>query len=144
MTVLVPTGAQGEGRSVGAARAAPASSSRTGSDGWIESRAFDLSFFVLVPLVTLPIVLLEIAGLRKFAALGFGLAITHYLSTLTFYVWDENHPHHRAHWVRIYAGPLILIGIYAVLVVFRVPLIIQWAIFFWNTYHVARQNCGIA
>ncbi len=38
---------------------------------------------------------------------------------------------------------MILAAVYFLLVGFHVPYVIQLALFFWNTWHVARQNNGI-
>jgi hypothetical protein len=111
---------------------------------WIVSPAFDLALLVWVPLLTLPIVagiyfslpLLVIGG-------GVTLAFAHYGSSLSFYFWRENHEYHRRRWLAFYAGPLILAAIYFLLLGFRIPYVIQFVLFFWNTFHVARQNCGI-
>jgi hypothetical protein len=110
---------------------------------WIESPQFDLGFFILAPLVTLPIVLGTTFGIGFLAALGVILAFPHYFSSLAFYFWDENREYHRARWVPFFAGPVLLAALYGLMIAFRVPVVIQCAIFFWNTWHVARQSCGI-
>jgi len=125
------------------ALARPATSLRTAAAHWIEAPAFDLVFFTLAPLVTLPIILAYSMGSRLALVAGFLLAYPHYLSTFTFYLWDENRPRHRERWVAFIAGPAVLAITFVLLVVFRVPLVIQVALFAWNTYHVARQSAGI-
>ncbi|HUO85529.1 MAG TPA: hypothetical protein VM534_10490, partial [Thermoanaerobaculia bacterium] len=111
---------------------------------WIVSPGFDLLLLVFVPLLTLPI----IAGMYfqiPLLAIGGGvtLAFAHYGSSLSFYFWEENHEYHRKRWLAFYAGPLILAAIYLLILGFRIPYAIQFVLFFWNTFHVARQNCGI-
>lgn len=110
---------------------------------WIESAPFDLTFFVLSPLLTLPIVFASLYGVRLVPALGFLLAFAHYLTTFTFYLWDDNREVHRARWAAFFAGPLAITAVFVVLVGAGVPLVIQFVIFFWNVFHVARQSCGI-
>ena len=113
------------------------------SRNWIESPGYDLTFFILVPLLTLPIVLLELLGLRYMIVLGFMLAFAHYLSTFTFFFWDENRTYYKTRWLAFFGGPLLLIVLYSTIVTFRIPLVVPFLILTWNTYHVARQSCGI-
>ena len=117
---------------------------RTEASGWIESPGFDLVFLVFAPLVTLPImaaIYLQIPALVIIGGLTLGFA--HYSSTLSFYFWDENRDYLRKRWLAFYAGPIIILAAYLLVIGFHVPHVIQLGIFFWNTYHVARQNCGI-
>jgi hypothetical protein len=111
---------------------------------WIHSPAFDLPFFLLVPLVTLPMVFAILAGVgaRWFLLLGFVLAIAHYASTFTFFLWDDNRERHRQRWLAFFGGPVVIVGLFFLLVWLRSPLL-QLALLFWNTYHVARQSAGI-
>ncbi len=112
--------------------------------GWIASPAFDLSLLIFAPLVTLPIMAGYVFGNRLLALGGaLTLAFAHYLSSAAFYFWDENKDYHRQRWMAFYAGPLILAAVYSLLIIARVPYIVQVALFFWNAVHVARQNCGI-
>ena len=112
--------------------------------GWIESPAFDVFLLILAPLVTLPIIagfyyripLLAIGG-------GLTLAFAHYASSIPFYFWQESREYHRARWLAFFAGPVIIAVIYCLLLGFQVPFVIQFILFFWNTWHVARQNAGI-
>ncbi len=112
--------------------------------GWIVSPAFDLLLLIFVPLLTLPVLAGYYLGYRT---LAFGATITlafaHYCSSFIFYFWDENKAYHRQRWLAFFAGPFVLAGIYFVLVLTGVPYIIATVLFFWNTFHVARQNCGI-
>lgn len=122
------------------ARAAPVLSS---AGLWIQSAGFDLGFFTLTPLLTLPLVLGALYVHNVFALVGFVLAFAHYLSSFSFYLWDENRPRHRQRWLAFYAGPLLIAATFCLLVSYRVPLLIQFVLFFWNAIHVARQSCGI-
>lgn len=122
------------------ARSAPTPAA---AGGWIESPAFDLTFFTLAPLLALPLVLGALYVHNVFALAGFVLAFAHYLSSFSFYLWDENRPRHRERWAAFYAGPLLIAATFALLVVYRVPLAIQFVLFFWNAIHVARQSGGI-
>lgn len=124
-------------------RSVPAQRS-TSLSGWIVSPAFDLFLFILAPLLTLPILAGYYLGYRTFAIAGtMTLAFAHYCSSFVFYFWDENKAYHRERWLAFFAGPFILAGIYSLLVLTGVPYIIASVLFFWNTFHVARQNCGI-
>ena len=111
---------------------------------WIQSGWYDISFFILAPLLTLPIVAALYVPV-PWLAIGGGLtlAFAHYFSTGAFFFWDDNRAYQRSRWLAFYAGPLILAAVYIALLVFNVPYIIQFVLFFWNTYHVSRQNCGL-
>jgi hypothetical protein len=117
---------------------------RRSKGAWIVSPGFDLALLVLAPLLTLPLMaavylripLLAVGG-------GITLAFAHYGSSLAFYFWDENHEYYRKRWLAFYAGPLILAAVYVLLLGFHIPYVIQFILFFWNTFHVSRQNCGI-
>jgi hypothetical protein len=111
---------------------------------WIQSASYDVTFFIFAPLLTLPLVAAVFLRI-PWLAIGGGmtLAFAHYLSSGAFFLWDDNRQYHRARWVAFYAGPLLLAGVYLLLLVFHVPFVIQLALFFWNTFHVARQNCGL-
>lgn len=127
------------------AMASPLAVSGQRSKGaWIVSPGFDLALLVFVPLLTLPV----IAGLYwqiPLLAIGGGitLAFAHYGSSLAFYFWQENHEYHKKRWLAFYAGPIILAAVYLLILGFRIPYAIQFVLFFWNTFHVAKQNCGI-
>jgi hypothetical protein len=117
---------------------------RIANAGWIKSPAFDFFLLIAAPLVTVPImagVYFRIPMLAIVAAVT--LAFSHYWSTIAFYFWKENRAYHRERWLAFYAGPLILAAIYIALVGLHVPYIVQFVLFFWNTWHVSRQNCGI-
>jgi len=110
---------------------------------WIESPGFDLAFFILAPLVTLPLVYGALYVHNAFALVGFVLAFAHYLSSFAFYFWDENQARNRERWLAFFAGPALITVTFCALVFFRVPFVIQVVLFFWNAVHVARQSCGI-
>jgi hypothetical protein len=110
---------------------------------WIESARFDLIFFTLSPLLALPIAIGMENGIKRALIIGVVLAFPHYFSSLAFYFWDERRDYYRRRWLAFYAGPVILGITYAALLYTGVPIVIQFVLFFWNTFHVARQNCGI-
>jgi len=117
---------------------------RIDNAAWIHSPVFDFLLLICAPLVTIPI----FAGIYlriPFLAIGcaFALAFSHYMSTMAFYFWKENQEYHRTRWVAFFAGPFILAVIYSLLVGFDVPYVVQVVLLAWNTWHVARQNCGI-
>jgi hypothetical protein len=111
---------------------------------WVKSPAFDLLLLMFAPLLTLPIMigvylripLLAIGG-------GLTLAFAHYASSATFYLWEENRAYHRGRWLAFFGGPALIAVTYLALLGLRVPYVIQFVLFFWNTFHVARQNCGL-
>jgi hypothetical protein len=111
---------------------------------WVKSPAFDLLLLMFAPLLTLPIMigvyfripLLAIGG-------GLTLAFAHYASSATFYFWEENRAYHRGRWLAFFGGPALIAVTYLALLGLRVPYVIQFVLFFWNTFHVARQNCGL-
>ena len=111
---------------------------------WIQSPAFDLTFFILSPLISLPVLIIAPEG-YSLLALTFGalLGAPHYLSTFVFFFWEENRSQHRAQWAVFFGGPLLIVSTLVLAAVFRVPYIIQVTIYLWNTFHVARQSCGI-
>jgi hypothetical protein len=110
---------------------------------WIETPRFDLIFFILSPLIALPILIAY--PTPSFVSLAFGcvLGIPHYLSTFTFYFWDETRGQHRAEWLLFFGGPVLVVGAFWLAVAFKLSAITQVVIFVWNTFHVARQSCGI-
>ncbi len=117
---------------------------RLSANPWIVSPAFDVFLLIFAPLATLPIM----AGLYfriPILAIGGGmtLAFAHYSSSLSFYFWDENRDYHRKRWLAFFAGPVLLGAAYILLLGLRVPYVIQFVLFFWNTWHVSRQNCGV-
>jgi len=116
---------------------------RPGPHEWIESPGFDLAFFILAPLVTLPLVYGALYVHNAFALVGFVLAFAHYLSSFAFYFWDENQARNRERWLAFFAGPLLITATFCALVFFHVPFVIQVVLFFWNAVHVGRQSCGI-
>jgi hypothetical protein len=112
--------------------------------GWIHSAPFDIFLLIFAPLVTLPI----FAGIYfriPWLAIGGGvtLAFAHYLSTVAFFFWDENREYFRTRWLAFVGGPVIITLIYGLILGFHVPYVVQFVLFFWNTIHVSRQNCGI-
>ena len=111
---------------------------------WIESPAFDLSFFILSPLVGL-------AFLAAYPAGGALLAIAaatliggpHYLASFLFFFWDDTVAYHRKTWVVHFLIPAMIILFVAAVAIFQIPAVIIMLIYFWNAYHVSKQSCGI-
>ena len=112
--------------------------------GWIHSAPFDSSLLIFAPLVTLPIIAAVYFRI-PWLAIGGGvtLAFAHYFSTAAFFLWNENREYYRARWLAFAGGPVIITIVYGLLLGFHVPYVIQFVLFFWNTIHVSRQNCGI-
>jgi hypothetical protein len=112
--------------------------------GWIQSLGFDFFLLIFAPLVALPIMAGIYLRIPILAIGGFlTLAFAHYFSTITFYFWKENREYYRARWLAFFAGPIIILIAITGMLISGVPLIIPFIVFFWNTWHVARQNCGI-
>src|SRR6266446_9097045 len=110
---------------------------------WIESFWFDSALFLFSPLVTLPLAVAPLLISPKLAILFFFLAFPHYVSTFSFFFWDENRERHAMRWMAFFAGPVVIALAYAALFYFQVPRIIQLVLFTWNIWHVGRQSCGI-
>jgi len=110
---------------------------------WIESARFDLLFFILSPLLAIPIGIGIEHRMSRLLIVGFLLAFPHYFSSLAFYFWDERREYYRRRWMAFYLGPVILGAAFGVMYYTNVPIIIQFILFFWNAFHVARQSCGI-
>lgn len=125
---------------------APATAEATIARGWIQSPAFDLTLFVLSPIVGLVIVFAALAhpmGTMLGVAAAFALGVPHYVSTLTFYLGDENRTHYFSRPLAFIAAPVV---IFALVLALRVvdlhsPVII--VIFVWNIWHVSLQSAGI-
>ncbi|HEX6738048.1 MAG TPA: hypothetical protein VF310_07255, partial [Vicinamibacteria bacterium] len=96
----------------------PASAAvRAPSRRWIHSPGFDLPLLVLAPLVTLPMVFAILAGVaaRWLLLLGFVLAFAHYLSTFTFFFWDDSRARHRQRWLAFAGGPVVIAALFFLL-----------------------------
>src|SRR5438477_520021 len=57
---------------------------------WISSPAFDLAFFIAPALLTFPIVIGTFLSIPFLAMWGVVLAFPHYISSIAFYLWNEN------------------------------------------------------
>ncbi len=113
------------------------------SNRWIRTAGFDLPFFILSPLIALPVLI--VSPKPSLLSLSFAciFGVPHYLSTFTFFFWDETRNVRHAQWGLFAGGPIAIVSVLAVLFWFRVPEIVQVVLFTWNAYHVARQNCGL-
>jgi hypothetical protein len=114
------------------------------ADSWIKSPGFDLAFFILSPLIAMPVLLTARAEFDPVALIFVTLlGVPHYLSTFVFFFWDESRAEQRARWAVFFGGPALIVSTIACAAVFRIPYVIQVVVFVWNTFHVARQSCGI-
>jgi len=112
--------------------------------GWIHSAPFDTFLLIFAPLVTLPLIAAIYFQIPLLAVVvGVTLAFAHYSSTVSFFFWNENREYHRVRWLAFVGGPVVIVTVYFLLLGFAVPYVIQFILFFWNTLHVSRQNCGI-
>jgi hypothetical protein len=115
-----------------------------GTGRWIATPAFDLAFFILSPLLGFALLAAAPTGPNLITVVvGTLFGVPHYLSTFTFFFWEENQPYHRARWLVFFGGPFLIVATFVLLVLLHVPLIVQVVIYTWNTWHVARQSCGI-
>jgi hypothetical protein len=111
---------------------------------WIESRNFDLAFFVLSPLAGLAFLLAYPAGgpLLGLAAAAL-IGGPHYLASYSFFFWDDKAAYHRNRWGIHFLIPAMIVLFVWLVSVFHVPAVIVVVIYFWNAYHVSKQSCGI-
>jgi hypothetical protein len=123
----------------------PASQVQWVSRGWIESPAFDLTYFILSPLAGLALLLVSPSGGSSLLALAAATLIggPHYLATYSFYFWDDTAAYQRRRWVAYFVVPILIVLAVGVVAWFQIPVVVIVVIYFWNTYHVARQSCGI-
>jgi hypothetical protein len=111
---------------------------------WIESSAFDLSFFVLSPLAGLAFLLAYPAGGTLLAiAAATLIGGPHYLASFSFFFWDDTAAYHRDRWVVHFLIPILIIAFVGLVAIFEIPAVIVLVIYFWNAYHVSKQSCGI-
>jgi hypothetical protein len=111
---------------------------------WISSAPYDLLFFILAPLTGIVLVVIAPGGTSLLVlAVGALLGIPHYLSTYTFYFWDDLGQDHRRHWAEFFLAPLGIVAAYTVMLVFGFTALPFFAIYWWNAFHIARQSCGI-
>lgn len=123
----------------------PASQVQSVSGGWIESPAFDLTYFILSPLAGLALLLVSPSGGSSLLALAAATLIggPHYLATYSFYFWDDTAAYQRRRWVAYFVVPILIVLAVGIVAWFQIPVVIIVVIYFWNAYHVARQSCGI-
>jgi hypothetical protein len=116
----------------------------TSASSWIESPGFDLSFFILSPLVGLAFLLTyPIGGVFLGVAAATLIGGPHYLASFSFFFWDDTAAYHRQRWVVYFLIPVMIVGFVGLVVVFQIPAIVTVIIYFWNAIHVSRQSCGI-
>jgi hypothetical protein len=116
---------------------------------WVQSPAFDSCCFLLSPLAGLALILgdrwlpARESTLLILSAFYF-IGIPHYLSTLTFYMGDDNLRQYRARPLAFFAGPLlILASVTGLWWGLHWHPLIKAGLYTWNIYHVSRQSAGI-
>jgi hypothetical protein len=126
-------------------QAAPAAPPRgEAASPWIESRGFDLAFFILSPLAGLALLLAYPVGGPAMALAAAALVGgPHYLASYSFYFWGDASRHHRERWIVHFVVPVAIVAAVACVALFEIPGIIIFTVYFWNAWHVARQSCGI-
>src|SRR5437763_15929120 len=114
--------------------------------GWIQSPLFDLSLFTLSPLagllVILP-VLVSPKGLRVFIAATYLIAISHYVSSFSFYLGDENLSYYRTRRLAFFVGPVLIFIAVMALRLTKIDAAVQSSLYVWNVFHVSMQSAGI-
>jgi hypothetical protein len=114
--------------------------------GWIQSPRFDLAAFILVPLSSLVVV-----GAVRGASYGMPLvvaatylvAIPHYLSSLTFFLGDDNLGYYRTRATAFFAGPVVIVAAVVALRLLGLHSVVLNTMFLWNIWHVSLQSAGI-
>src|SRR3954451_7002679 len=117
----------------------------TDSDGWIQSPEFDLAFFILSPIAGLAVILAAPTSVGPVLALAAATLIggPHYIATYSFYFFDDTAAYQKQRWIAYFLVPILIVAAVGVVALFEIPAVIVVVVFFWNTYHVARQSCGI-
>lgn len=114
--------------------------------GWIESPAFDLAAFILVPcasLVVLGAVLGVPHGGDLVVAATFLVAIPHYLASLTFFLGDDTLRHYRTRRAAFFAGPVLIVAAVALFRFVHWDSVVNNTMYLWNIWHVTLQSAGI-
>jgi hypothetical protein len=115
------------------------------ADGWIDTPAFDLSFFILSPLLGLALLLISPEGgttVIGMAAAGL-IGGPHYLATYSFYFLDDTAGYQRQRWIAYFVVPVLIVLAVGLLALLQIPALIAVVIYLWNAFHVSRQSCGI-
>lgn len=121
-------------------------SERENENGWIQSPGFDLAAFILVPLsslVVLGAVLGASWGMPLVVAATYLVAIPHYMSSLTFFLGDDNLEYYRSRRVAFFVGPVVIFAAVLVLRVLGFHNIVVNTMYTWNIWHVSLQSAGI-
>jgi len=116
---------------------------REGSGTWIQSPLFDLSFFVVSPILSFLVVFgARVSPLVPIAVTMF-LGFPHYYSTFSFYFWDQYRDRHLTRWFLFFGGPILIGAATVAAFAFRLSLLYSAVIFFWTAIHVSRQSSGL-
>lgn len=122
----------------------PLTSASSPRPQWIESAPFDLIFFILAPLLGIALVLIAPEGHGlMLLVIGSVLGIPHYLSTFTFYLWDDTRAYRAAHWLEFLAAPIGLVLAFTALMIVGQKSPLLFIVFWWNAFHIAKQSCGL-
>jgi hypothetical protein len=114
--------------------------------GWIHSRAFDLSFFLLSPLLgfalaaSLP---LHGVDLLVLSAANYLIGVPHYFASFAFFGDSENRAYARQRTLTFVGVPLLICVAVATLYLTRQQHWVHSVLFVWNVWHVASQSSGI-
>lgn len=114
--------------------------------GWIESPAFDLATFILVPfsgLIVLGAVVGAPFGMHLVVGATYLVAIPHYLSSLTFFFGDDNLTYYRSRRLAFFVGPIFIVALVILFRLIGFDDVVLNTMFLWNIWHVSLQSAGI-
>ncbi len=114
--------------------------------GWIQSPLYDVAFLILSPaLGTLAVIwaLRLPGGAAVIVGVTFLLAIPHYLSSLSFFLGDENREYYKRHAALFFGGPIVILLTVLALRGSGMHTPVLVTMFVWNVYHVSQQSHGI-
>jgi hypothetical protein len=130
--------------------ASPARAVESGSrNRWIQSPWFDGCFLLLSPLAGLALIAAHLwlpprAGTLLALAGFYFVGVPHYLSTLTFYLGDDNLRQYRSRPMAFFVGPpVILAAVTWLWWGLELHPLVKATLYTWNIYHVSRQSAGI-
>lgn len=114
--------------------------------GWIHSRAYDLSFFLLSPLLgfllaaSLPHHEMDLLLL---SAANYLIGIPHYFASFAFFAEGENAAYARQRKLTFFVVPACIGAAVFLLYLTRQQHVVHVVLFVWNIWHVAAQSSGI-
>jgi hypothetical protein len=114
--------------------------------GWIHSRRFDLSFFILSPLLGFAIAAslpLHAADTMLLLSLNYLIGVPHYIASFGFFGGVENRVYARERYVAFLVVPVLIGLAVTALYATRRQHWVHAVLFVWNIWHVASQSAGL-